>query len=265
MAIADGEISGDEFTARLIDETGKNVEFGIKGKIRGDGEQIDIYLTFSILEVGPFYIYRCNKDSEFYSGIYVGKGNYTSTPPAAAPNNILVGILVRESGKLAFASLLYDPADPGERYNFFGETDDFDPETGIFIFKGNKLQGEPDVDGFIGGGVMDLLIKGVDGSKAEATLYFFETEHKKMRLKKPAPKKVVKGKETTIKLKHRNALRGAHVSQNNPGVLINWYRYQSKYLLINLDVDSKASGKVKLTVTSPGGRKVVAKKQIVIK
>ena len=265
MAIADGEISGDEFTARLIDETGKDVEFGIKGIVRGDGEQIDLYLTFSKIDIGPFYIYRCNEDGEFYSGIYVGKGNYTSAPPAAAPNNILVGILVRESGKLAFASLLYDPADPGERYNFFGETDDFDPETGIFIFKGNKLQGEPDVDGFIGGGVMDLLIKGVDGSKAEATLYFFETEHKKMRLKKPAPKKVVKGKETTIKLKHRNALRGAHVSQNNPGVLINWYRYQSKYLLINLDVDSNASGKAKLTVTSPGGRKVVAKKQIVIK
>ena len=88
---------------------------------------------------------------------------------------------------------------------------------------------------------------------------------KRLRQTLSKEQKVVKGKETTIKLKHRNALRGAHVSQNNPGVLINWYRYQSKYLLINLDVDSKASGKVKLTVTSPGGRKVVAKKQIVIK
>ncbi len=261
-AIVDGEISGNEFTCGLVDTDGKDLGFGLRGEIKNGGDQIDLYITYTVFEIGPFYIYRCNNDGEYYSGIYVGQGDFTDTAPAEDINNILLGVLVRDNGKMAFTSLLYDPANPGERYNFFDEADDFDPETGIFVFEGDKSLDEPDVDGYIGGGVIDLVIEGVDGSKAEATLYFFETNNKKMKLKKPAPKKVAKGKDTTIKLKHRYALRGAHVSQNNPGVRINWYRYYSKYLLINLDVDSKASGKIKLSVTSPLGRKVLAKKQI---
>jgi hypothetical protein len=262
--LKNGVVNGDQFTCDLYDEQGKSLNMGLKGKIQGGGEQIELYVKISILDIGPFYLYRCN-ENDHYSGIYVGKGDYTTTLAAETPNNVLVGVIVKPDGRMTFAALLYDPSDPGERYTFYGETDDFDPETGTFSYHGNALLGEPDVEGYIGGGVMDLQVTSAYGYKAEATLYFFESEHKRPKLKKPKPIKLPKGKTTSVKIKHLNVLRGTFISDNNPGVQISSFRYSQKYLYLDLDVAPNATGKVKLTLTAPDGNKYIVKKQMKIK
>jgi hypothetical protein len=259
--LKNGVVNGNQFTCDLYDEQGKNREAKLKGVIQGAGEQINLFMTYSIFEIGPFYIYRCNVTDK-YSGIYVGYGDYVSAPSATnIPNNILIGFLARQDGTAAFAGLFYNPHNPAQRENGWGETDDFNPETGAFHYEESGAV----VDGYIGGGVMDLQMTAPGGHKAEGTLYLFETQHKKPKLQKPKPAKLPKGKMTTVKIKHVNVLRGTFISDNNPGVVISSYRYSPTYLYVDLDVAANASGKLRLTLTAPDGSKYAVKKLLTIK
>ena len=269
--IVEGKVDGNKIEFNMSDEELRIEGAKAAGDILDGGKKINVYVDFPFFpfEIGDIFL--CNEDKRL-SGFYLGPMTAKSVSPSAKVNNMGVGILI-EGTKMTFTLYAYFLDKPNEPYVFSGVAT-FKPGNNTFTFDGNPAQGEPDANGSIKDNKMKINATFPGGSKASATLYFFEDKkNKKPVFRIPKPKKIKAGQETKVRIKHKNGLKGSLVTVAPSGgvsasgagdVKITRYEYIGKFMDVWFDVAAGAGGTWYATLVRPDGKEARAKKPVKI-